>query len=153
MLLNLYLTVNVLMVSFVMTLSKCNYNGLVFDTKYDSATAPPFGYESVESKLKLLKIISVDDSHTTMTLVLKIYLNWKEPRIQIAGNSEEKTLLRLTEIIRLLLKVSKSQKQIDYKVPDSSKKRTKHTQDSILHNLLLRFIDLYKVNLNVIRVS
>ena len=97
MILNLYLTINVLIINFVMTISECNYNGLVFDTKYDSATAPPFGYESVESKLKLLKISSVDDSHTTMTLVLKIYLNWKEPRIQIAGNSEEKILLRLSK--------------------------------------------------------
>ena len=103
MILNLYLTINVLMVNFVMTISQCNYNGLVLDTKYDSATAPPIGYEYVESKLKLLKIFSVDDSYTTMTLVLKIYLNWKEPRIEIAGNSEDKTFLRLTEIIRLLL--------------------------------------------------
>ena len=103
MILNLYLTINVLIINFVMTISECNYKGLVFDSKYDSANAPPFGYKYVESKLKLLKIFSVDDSHTTMTLVLKIYLNWKEPRIQIAGNSEEKTFLRLTEIIRLLL--------------------------------------------------
>ena len=103
MILNLYLTINVLLVNFVMTISECNYNGLVVDTNYDSATAPPFGYEYVESKLKLLKIFSVDDSYTTMTLVLKIYLNWKEPRIEIAENSEDKIFLRLTEIIRLLL--------------------------------------------------
>ena len=103
MILSLYLKINVLIINFAMTISQCNYNGLVLDTKYDSATAPPIGYEYVESKLKLLKIFSVDDSYTTMTLVLKIYLNWKEPRIEIAGNSEDKTFLRLTEIIRLLL--------------------------------------------------
>ena len=57
MLENLYPITSVLVINFVMTISdQCNDNGLVFDTKYDMASAPPFGYEFVESKLKLLKV-------------------------------------------------------------------------------------------------
>ena len=80
--------------------SECNYKGLEVDPDYDIAIAPSFGNDLVHSKLKVLKIFQIDDSHTTMTLVLKIYLTWLEPRIQINQTSPETKLLRLLKRIK-----------------------------------------------------
>ena len=84
-----------ILTKIILANSECNYRGLILEPNFDPAKVPPFGDEPVVTNVKLLKVLSIDDFHTTMTLVMKIYLRWKESRIRITGSSNN-TLTRLS---------------------------------------------------------
>ena len=84
-----------ILTSITLAKSECNYRGLILEPNFDPAKVPSFGNEPVVTSVKLLKVLSIDDFHTTMTLVMKVYLSWKESRIKITESSNN-TLTRLT---------------------------------------------------------
>ena len=93
---NIYIILNTIwIINISLATSECNYKGLILYSNYDPSKVPPFGDESVVTSIKLLKVLSVDDFHTTMTLVTMIYFTWKESRITINGTSLENELTRL----------------------------------------------------------
>ena len=74
----------ILLVMINLANSSCNFNGLILKPDYDIYTSPStFGDHTVNVEIKFLNIYEIDDQHATMTLNLKIYLTWKESRIQI----------------------------------------------------------------------
>ena len=92
---NIYIILNTIwIINIGLANSECNYKGLILNSNYDPSKVPPFGDESVVTSIKLLKVLSIDDFHTTMTLVTKIYFTWKESRITINGTSLENELTR-----------------------------------------------------------
>ena len=94
-----------ILTNIILANSECNYRGLILEPNFDPAKVPPFGDELVVTNVKLLKVLSIDDFQTTMTLVMKIYLNWKDSRIKITGSSNS-TLTRLFERYKFYLVLS-----------------------------------------------